>query len=68
MAIVWSCAVSVHVLLFGLHCGGLGKVGIVLFLNIFMSYSNIYVLLSTSIYLYNNYVNSIDSTSINQIY
>ena len=31
MAIVWSCAVSVHVLLFGLHCGGLGKVVIVLF-------------------------------------
>ena len=26
MAIVWSCVVSVHVLLFGLQCGGLGNV------------------------------------------
>ena len=31
MAIVWSCVVSVHVLLFGLQCGGLGKVVIGLF-------------------------------------
>ena len=31
MAIVWSSAVSVHVLLFGLQCGGFGKVVIVLF-------------------------------------
>ena len=37
MAIVWSCAVSVHVLLFGLHCGGLGKVGIVLFVAFLLS-------------------------------
>ena len=36
MAIVWSCAVSVHVLLFGLHCGGLWKVVIVLLLHFYV--------------------------------
>ena len=55
MAIVWSCAVSVHVLLFGLQCGGLGKVVIELFLGICLHSRQISRVSNISTYLYHNY-------------